>query len=337
LPALKADALYEDRYPMATALGRPLIARKLVEIAEIEHASAVAHGCTDKGNDQVRLEVAARALNPALRIVAPAREWSMTRSDEVEYARARGLSIPAASDSPFSIDANLWGRSLEGGALDDPWHEPPEELYTLTKSAAECPAEPAYVEVAFERGVPVAINGVTMPLLDLVASLGTIAGAHGIGRIDVVENRIVGIKSREVYEAPAAVVLHAAHHELQMLVTTRDLDRFARVVSVEYADLVYNGLWFTPLRQALDAFVDRVQERVTGVVRFAFFKGSCRIVGRQSPFALYDHERGADDEGGAVDHSAAAGFIKVFGLAAELSARKAPDARRKRRSLVAGS
>jgi argininosuccinate synthase len=208
--------------------------------------------------------------------------------------------------------------------LEDPWQEPPEEIYTMTKSPAECPDEPAYVEISFERGVPTGINGVAMPMLDLIASLGTIAGAHGVGRIDMVENRLVGIKSREIYEAPAAVALHAAHKELQKLVTSRDLDRFARTVSLQYADLVYNGLWFTPLRLALDAFVESVQQRVTGVVRLKLFKGDCRIVGRKSAYALYDHALATYDAGDAFDHTAAVGFIKIFGLPVELSARKAP-------------
>jgi argininosuccinate synthase len=327
LPALKADAIYEDRYPMATALGRPLIAQKLVEIAEIEQATAIAHGCTGKGNDQVRLDVTARALNPALRVIAPARDWGMTRPQEIEYARQRGVPVPATVASPYSTDSNLWGRSIECGMLEDPWNEPPDEIYTTTKSPADCPDEPAYVDVTFERGVPTAINGVAMPILDLIGSLGTIAGAHGVGRIDMVENRLVGIKSREIYEAPAAVVLHAAHKELQKLVTTRDLERFARTVSLQYADLVYNGLWFTPLREALDAFVEHVQERVTGVVRLKLLKGDCRIVGRKSEYALYDHALATYDAGDTFDHSAAVGFIKIWGLPVEIAARKAPAAR----------
>ena len=328
LPALDADAIYEDRYPMATSLGSPLIAQKLVEIAEIERATAVAHGCTGKGNDQVRFDVTTRALNPRLKVIAPARDWGMTRPEEIEYARERGVPVPASVESPYSTDANLWGRSIECGVLEDPWHEPPEEIYTLTKSPAECPDEPAYVEITFERGVPTSINGVAMPLVDLIASLSTIAGAHGIGRIDMVENRLVGIKSREVYEAPAAVVLHSAHKELQKLVTSKDLDRFARTVSLHYADIVYNGLWFTPLREALDGFVGKVQERVTGTIRLKLLRGDCRIVGRKSPYALYDHALATYDAGDTYDQTAAVGFIKIFGLPVELAARKAPSAGR---------
>ena len=322
--SLKADAIYEDRYPMATSLGRPLIAQKLVEIAEIEQATAVAHGCTGKGNDQVRLDVTTRALNPKLKVIAPARDWGMTRPQEIEYARQRHVPVPATVESPYSTDSNLWGRSIECGVLEDPWQEPPEEIYTLTKSPAECPDEPAYVDVAFERGVPIGINGVAMPLIDLIGSLGTIAGAHGVGRIDMVENRLVGIKSREIYEAPAAVVLHAAHKELQKLVTARDLDRMARQISLRYADVIYDGLWFTPLREALDGFVEKVQERVTGIVRLKLFKGDCRIVGRQSPYALYEHALATYDAGDTFDQSAAVGFIKIFGLPVEIAARKAP-------------
>jgi argininosuccinate synthase len=323
LPSLKADAVYEDRYPMGTALGRPLIARKLVEIAGIEQAGFIAHGCTGKGNDQVRLDIEARALAPAIQVLAPARDWGMTRTEEIDYARRRGIPVSATVDSPYSTDANLWGRSIECGPLEDLWTEPPEGIYTLTRAPRECPDEAAYVEIRFDQGAPVAINGVTMPLVELIDSLGTIAGAHGVGRIDMVENRLVGIKSREVYEAPAGVVLHTAHKELQRLVTTRDADRFSSLVSVQYADIVYNGLWFTPLREALDAYVTKVQERVTGIVRLKLFKGDCRVVGRKSRFALYDHALATYDAGDAFDHSASTGFIKIFGLQAETSARKA--------------
>jgi argininosuccinate synthase len=327
LPALQAGAVYEGRYPMATSLGRPLIAKQLVEIAAIERATAIAHGCTGKGNDQVRLEVSARALNPNIRVIAPARVWGMNRPQEMEYARARHLPVPATPQGPYSTDANLWGRSIECGILEDPWREPPEEIYTLTKSAADAPDMPAYVEVAFEGGVPVAVNGITMGLTELIECLTTIAGGHGVGRIDMVENRLVGIKSREIYEAPAAVVLHAAHMELESFVSPRDLERLKRELSVRYADLVYNGLWFTPMRDALDAFVAKVQEKVTGTIRVKLFKGTCTVVGRQSPHALYDHGLATYDAGDQFDHTAAAGFIKIFGLPLETAARKAAQAR----------
>ena len=323
LPALKADAIYLDRYPMGTALCRPLIARKLVEIAAIEQATAIAHGCTGNGNDQVRIDVAARAINPAITVIAPVRDWGMTRSEEIEYARTRGIPVPATVDSPYSTDANLWGRSIECGVLEDPWTEPPEEIYTLTRRAVECPDEAASVELTFERGVPTAINGVAMSFVELIASLGTISGAHGVGRIDMVENQLVGIKSRQIYEAPAATVLHMAHKELQRVVSTTDADRFSRSVSFQYADIVYNGLWFTPLREALDAYVANVQERVSGVIRLTLFKGDCRVVDRKSPFALYDQALATYDAGDAFDHAAALGFIKSFGLPSETAARKA--------------
>jgi argininosuccinate synthase len=328
LRALKADALYEDRYPMGTALGRPLIAQKLVEIAAIEQATAIAHGCTGKGNDQVRLDVAVRALSPAMRVIAPAREWGMNRAQEIEYARRHGIPVRLTADTEYSVDANLWGRSIECGVLEDPWTEPPEEVYALTKPAKECPDEPAYVEITYDRGVPTAINGVGMPLVELIASLGTIAGAHGVGRIDMVENRLVGIKSREIYEAPAAIVLHMAHRELQRMVTTRDAERFSHLASVQYADIVYNGLWFTPLREALDAYVQTMQERVSGVVRLKLFKGDCRVVGRKSPFGLYDQALATYAAGDSFDHSAAVGFIKIFGLPTETAARQSAAAGR---------
>jgi argininosuccinate synthase len=326
LPALQAGAIYEDRYPLATALGRPLIAKHLVRIAELENATAIAHGCTGKGNDQVRLDVSSRALNPKIRVIAPAREWGMTRPDEIEYARARGIPVPATIGSPYSTDTNLWGRSIECGVLEDPWCEPPEEIYSLTKGPAGCPNEAAYLEIDFEAGVPVKVNGVPMGLVELIGSIETIAGAHGVGRVDMVENRLVGIKSREIYEAPAAVVLHAAHKELEKLVIPRDLERLTHDMGRLYADLVYNGLWYTPTREAVDAFIAKVQERVTGVVRVKLSKGTCTVVGRRSPFALYEHALATYDAGDLFDHSAAEGFIKIWGLPVETSARKAREA-----------
>ena len=304
LPALKADAIYEDRYPMATALGRPLIAQKLVEIAEIENATAVAHGCTGKGNDQVRLDVTTRALNPKLKVIAPARVWGMTRPEEIDYARRHGVQVPATVDSPYSTDTNLWGRSIECGVLEDPWQEPPDDIYTLTKSPAECPSQAAYIEISFERGIPTAINGVTMPIVDLIDSLATVAGSHGVGRIDMVENRLVGIKSREVYEAPAAVVLHTAHKELQRFVTTRDLDRIARLRQrpvrrhrlqrpVVHADCAKRSTHSsTKSRSASPASSGSSCSR-----------GDCRVVGRKSPFALYEHALATYDAGDTFDHS----------------------------------
>ncbi len=322
VPALQAGAMYEGKYPLATALGRPLIAKKLVEIAQFENASRIAHGCTGKGNDQVRMDVSARALDPGIGVVAPAREWGMTRPDEIEYAKAHGIQVPTTVESPYSTDSNLWGRSIECGVLEDPWTEPPDDIYALTKSPTECPDVPAYVEVEFEAGLPTKVNGVGMPLTELINSLETIAGAHGVGRIDMVENRLVGIKSREIYEAPAAVLLHTAHRELESLVIPKDLERLKDSLGRTYADLVYNGLWFTPTREAIDAFVAKVQERVTGTVRLKLYRGDCRVVGRKSDDALYDTGLATYDEGDVFDHSAAVGFIKLWGLPVETAARR---------------
>jgi argininosuccinate synthase len=279
LPALKADALYDDRSPMTAALARPLIAQKLVEIAQIERAQAVAHGGRGNGK-RVALDVLIRALAPKLKILAPTREAGMTKDELVEYARRHGVATPAHADRPYRAELNLWGRVVDYALLDDEWREPPEEIYTLTRPARECPDEPAYVDIAFERGVPSAINGVAMPMLELIASLATIASAHGVGRIDIVEHRVGPIKVREVAEAPAAVLLYAAHKELRKTASPRELERFCRTVSAEYADVIQAGLWFSPLRSALDRFVDAVQQRVNGVVRVKLFKGAYSIVGR---------------------------------------------------------
>jgi argininosuccinate synthase len=322
LPALQADAVYEGRYPLATALGRPLIAKKLVEIARIEGANAIAHGCTGKGNDQVRIEVSARALMPGVQVIAPARESGMTHDGKTEFARRHGIPVPAAAPSPYSIDANLWGRSIQRGMLEDPWLEPPSEVFALTRDPSQCPDEPAYIELEFEGGVPVAVNGVAMPFMDVIASVGTIAGAHGVGRIDMIENRLVGIKTREVYEAPAAVVLHLAHGDLEGFVSPRDLQRVKQEMAARYADMVYDGAWYSRVREAMDAFVATVQERVTGQLRVKLFKGSAHVVGRRSPFALYDHGLATYGEGDTFDHGAAAGFIKLHGLPIETAARK---------------
>jgi argininosuccinate synthase len=323
MPALQAGAVYEGGYPMATALARPLIAKRLVEIARMEEASAIAHGCRGKGNDQVRLDVSARAFDPSVQVIAPARSWGMSETEAVEYARARGIEVPGAVESPYSIDANLWGRSIEGSVLEDPWQEPPDEIFTLTRAPKDCPDEPAYVEIDFEGGLPLRANGVEMSLLELIESLETIAGAHGIGRIDIMENRLVGIKSREIYEAPAAVLLHTAHRELQDLVVARDMERLTRQLGRAYADLVYNGLWFSQMREAIDAFVRTIQPRVTGSVRLKLFKGGYRVVGRTSPHALYDRALATYDAGDSFDRGATEGFIKIWGLPTETAARKA--------------
>ncbi len=300
LPSLRAGALYEGQYPLATALGRPLIARKLVEVARIEGAPVVAHGCAPGENDRVRLELGIRALDPDLEVIAPSELWGLRPEDLVSYARARGLSIPAAPSSACTIDANLWGRSIQGPPLEDLWHEPPEDLYALTRASQHGPDEPAYIEIDFDAGVPVRANGIEMALIELIESVETIGGAHGVGRIDMVENRVAGTKSREIYEAPAAVLLHAAHGELEKLVIPRELERLKRHMAAAYADLVYNGLWFSPTRDAIDAFVASIQPRVSGSVRLKLLKGGYSIVGRRSPFALHDTGAGLG-EGSAID------------------------------------
>jgi argininosuccinate synthase len=321
LPALQARAIYEERYLLASALGRPLIAKHLVGVARMEGAGAVAHGCTGKDNDQVGIDVSVRALDPSLELIAPARLWNMSRSDEIEYARVRNIPVPVTIASPYSVDSNLWGRSIECGVLEDPWAEPPDEIYTLTRSPHQCPDEPAYIDIDFDRGVPVRANGIDMPLTELIESLETIAGAHGVGRIDMIENRLMGIKSREIYEAPAAVVLHAAHSELEKLVIPRDLERIKHELGRAYADAVYNGLWFSQTRDAIDAFVGAIQPRVSGTVRLKLFKGDCRVVGRRSEYSLYDRELATYDSGDRFDHTAAEGFIKIWGLPTETAAR----------------
>ena len=320
--ALQARAIYEDGYPLASALARPLIAKHLVAIARMEGATAVAHGCTGKDNDQVGLDISVRALDGSLTLIAPARDWEMSRSDEIEYARVRNIPVPVTIASPYSVDSNLWGRSIECGVLEDAWKEPPDDVYTLTRSPQQCPDEPAYLEIDFDRGVPVRANGIDMALVELIELLETIAGTHGVGRIDMMENRLMGIKSREVYEAPAASVLHLAHRELEKLVITRDLERIKQDMGRVYADAVYNGLWFSPTREAIDAFVGAIQPRVTGTVRLKLFKGDCRVVGRRSDYALYDRELATYHAGDRFEHAAAEGFIKIWGLPTETAARK---------------
>ena len=312
-PALQAGAIYEDQYPLATALGRPLIARYLAEAAQSEGAYAVAHGCTGKGNDQVRIEVGIAALAPELKVIAPIREWGMSREDEIEYGQARNLPINA-SQSRFSVDENLWGRSAEAGELEDPWQEPPEEAFAWTKALSDTPADPAYLEIHFELGIPTQVDGESMAGIDLISHLNTLAGAHGVGRVDHVENRLVGIKSREIYEAPAATVLHAAHQALETLTLTKEQARTKAKIVQEYADVVYNGLWFTHHRQDLDAYVRSTQRYVTGDVRVRLHRGNCMVVGRRAPQALYQYHLATYDRSDQFDHAAAEGFISIYGL-----------------------
>ncbi|MCL6593895.1 MAG: argininosuccinate synthase, partial [Alicyclobacillus sp.] len=314
LPTLQANALYEGKYPLASALSRPLISQLLVEVAAQEGASAVAHGCTGKGNDQVRFEVSVKALNPSLQVVAPVREWSFTRDEEIEYAKQRGIPVPVTQASPYSIDANLWGRAIEAGVLEDPWAEAPEDAFLWTTSPEQAPDTPGYVVISFERGVPVALDGVALPLHQLIAKLNQIAGAHGVGRIDHVENRLVGIKSRELYESPAGLVLVHAHKELEALTLPREVAQYKAGVELEYHKLVYNGLWFSPLKTALDAFIRETQQVVTGDVRVKLFKGSFQAVGRKSPHSLYRHDLATYSKGDAFRHQDAVGFISLWGL-----------------------
>ena len=320
-PALRAGAIYEGVYPLATALGRPLIAKHLVRIALEEGASGIAHGCTGKGNDQVRFDVSAAALAPAIKVVAPAREWGMTRDDEVAYAKERDIPLDLNKRSSYSTDENLWGRSIEAGDLEDPWVEPPEEAYAWTVSVSAAPDEPRYVEIRFAEGVPVAIDGEELGGVALIELLNEAAGAHGVGRIDHVENRLVGIKSREVYEAPAATVLHQAHRALEQMCLTKEQSRFKERLAQEYADLVYNGLWFTAHRRDLDAYVLSTQRHVNGTVRVRLHKGSATVTGRESAEALYRHDLATYDAGDAFDHQASVGFISVFGLPVRTQAR----------------
>ena len=314
-PALQADALYEGVYPLATALGRPLIAWLLVEAARKEGAAAVAHGCTGKGNDQVRFEVSIQALAPDLKVIAPAREWEMTdRSVEIAYAEKHGIPVPVTSANPYSIDANLWGRSIEGGVLEEPWNEPPEEVYAWTKSIKDVPSEPTYVEIEFERGIPVALNGERLDGVSLIRKLNVLAGQHGVGRIDHIENRLVGIKSREIYEAPAAVVLLQAHQALEAMSLGKEQMRFKARVAQEYAELIYNGLWFTAQHQDLAAYVQSTQRHVNGTIRARLQKGAAVVVGRESPASLYKLGLSTYGDGDLFDHRAAAGFIHIWGL-----------------------
>ncbi len=313
-PSLQTGAVYEKEYPLATAIGRPLIAALLVQIARQEGAVAIAHGCTGKGNDQVRFDVATAALAPELRVVAPVREWGMNREDEIEYAREHGIPVPATVESPYSTDENLWGRSIEAGILEDPWAEPPDDVWEWTRDARSCPDEPAYVEIGFKKGIPVSLDGEEMDAVTLVERLNKLGGDNGVGRIDHLENRLVGIKSREVYEAPAAVILLQAHQALEDIVLTKDVARFKETVAAQWAQMTYDGLWFSPLREALYAFVAHTQQHLNGEVRLKLYKGTSRVVGRKAPEQLYRMELATYGRGDQFDQSAAAGFIKLWGM-----------------------
>lgn len=311
--AIKANALYEGKYPLHSALSRPLIAEKLVEIALKEGADAVAHGCTGRGNDQVRIEITVKSLAPHLKIIAPVREWELSRDGEIAYAKEKGIPIPI-KDKPYSIDQNLWGRSIECGPLDDPYAEPPEDAFEWTVDPSKAPNEPTYVTLTFKEGLPIAINGVEMNLKDIITSLNKIAGQHGVGRIDHIEDRVIGIKSREVYEAPAAICIIEAHKDLEKMTLTKHELAFKSMVDDAWSRLVYEGLWCDPLREGLEAFIDKTQDRVEGEVKLKLYKGSAMVIGRKSPRSLYELDLATYEEWSKFDQKLAKGFIELWGL-----------------------
>src|SRR5919199_3784803 len=315
-PAIKANALYGGKYPLFTALGRLLIAKKLVEKTRAVGATHIAHGSTGKGNDQVRFDVTTASMAPDLTVVAPVRDWNMSRPEEMAYAEEHGIPVPVTKKSPYSVDENLFGRSIEAGPLEDPDHEPTEDVYELTTAPEGAPNEPGYITLGFEEGLPASLNGEELPLAELIAQLNRIAGAHGVGRVDMIEDRLVGIKSREIYECPAALTIIQAHKELESLTLTKDVLRFKALVEQRYAELTYDGLWFTPLKAALDAFVAETQQTVTGLVRLKLYKGSSTVAGRTAPRALYSKELATYDPNSTFDEAAAAGFIALWGLPA---------------------
>ena len=325
-PSLKANAMYEDVYPLSTAIARPLIVKVLVDIAQREGAKYIAHGCTAKGNDQVRFDVGIVSLDPSLGIIGPMREWVMTREEEIDYAKENGIEIIVKKENPFSVDENLWGRSCECGVLEDAWVEPPREAWGWTTEPAEAPDTPEYVEIEFVKGVPQAVNGQKMDGVELIETVNEMACRNGVGRIDHVEDRLVGIKSRETYECPAATVLTLAHRALEFLTLQKDVLEFKKGVEQRFSQLAYNGLWFGTLRESLQAFVETTQEYVTGTVRVKLFKGNATVVGRKSPYSLYDEGLATYAKGDEFDHKSAVGFIYCWGLpnktAAKVHAKK---------------
>ncbi len=320
-PALKANAMYEGRYPLVSALSRPVIVKHLVETARYHGAQAVAHGCTGKGNDQVRFEVSTRALAPDLEVIAPVRGWGMTREDSIHYAYDHGIPIQATKEKVYSIDDNLWGRAIECGEMEDPWAVPPRGVWLLTQQTE---SEPRDIVIGFEQGMPVSVDGEMLGMLEIIEKLNTIVGSYGWGRIDMVENRRVGIKSRETYECPAALALILAHKDLESICLERDLDREKARIEPRYAELIYDGLWFSPLKEAFDSFVDKSQEFVTGEVRLRLSPDSCTVTGRRSEHSLYDYELATYDAGDTFRHEDSAGFVRLWGLGIETwSARQA--------------
>lgn len=314
-PTLKAGAIYEGKYLLGTSFARPLIAKCLVEIAEKEGATAVAHGATGKGNDQVRFELSVKALNPELKVIAPWRLWSIrSREEAIDYATARGIPVPVGKERPYSMDRNLWHLSHEGADLEDPWNEPKEDLYQIITPPEKAPDKPTYITLDFEKGVPVAVDGERLDPVALVERVNEVAAANGVGIVDMVENRLVGLKSRGVYECPGGTVLYIAHRELEHLTLDRQTMHFKEIVASKYAELVYDGNWYSPLKKALDAFIDSTQETVTGTVRLKLYKGNCTPAGVRSPYSLYSEELVTFGAGKDYDHKDATGFINLFGL-----------------------
>ena len=313
-PSLKANAMYEDVYPLSTAIARPLIVKLLVEVAQREGAKYIAHGCTAKGNDQVRFDVGIVSLDPSIGIIGPMREWVMTREEEIDYANKNGVEIIVKKENPFSVDENLWGRSCECGVIEDAWAEPPKEAWDWTVEPTEAPNEPEYVDIGFEKGIPISVNGEKMDGIKLIETVNKIASRNGVGRIDHVEDRLVGIKSRETYECPAAIVLTQAHRALEFLTLQKDVLEFKKIVEQRFSQLAYNGLWFGTLRESLASFIDTTQEFVTGTIRVKLLKGSLMVVGRKSPYSLYDEGLATYAKGDEFDHKSAIGFIYCWGL-----------------------
>ncbi len=318
-PAVKANALYQGKYPISTALSRPLIASKLVEVAKKEGARAVAHGCTGKGNDQVRFDVTIASLAPELKIIAPIREWGLSREEEIKYARDHNIPIPIKPESPYSIDRNLYGRSIECGVLEDPLVEPPEEVFELTVSPEKSPNKPEYVSLEFEKGLPKSLDGSKEAPVTMLNKLSGMAGRNGVGRIDHIEDRLVGIKSREVYECPAATVLVEAHRDLEKCVLTRHELTFKQLVDLQWTFAAYSGLWTDPLLEDLGAFIDKTQQKVNGIVKLKLYKGSCQVVGRSSPMSLYNRDLATYEVGTTFDQTMATGFIELWGLQTKIA------------------
>ena len=316
--AIKANAMYENKYPLVSALSRPLISKHLVDATHKYNAKYIAHGCTGKGNDQVRFEASIGMLDPSLEIIAPVREWDLkTRPQEIEWALENGIDIPVTKDSPYSVDDNLWGRAIECGILENPWEQPPSDIYTMTVDPMQAPDQVTYTEIGFNKGMPCKLNGETMSTLDIITSMNEIAGSNGYGRIDMIENRLVGVKSRECYEAPGAMAIITAHKALEDMVLDREVLHFKLNMEQSWANLVYNGQWFSPLKEALDAFMTSTQQCMTGTVRLAFYKGNCTVVGRKSSYSLYDYALATYDKDDQFNHSAAKGFIDIYTLASK--------------------